>query len=126
MTYTLAVSNAGPNAALGVVVSNTLPASVTFVSAVASQGSGCSLAGAIVNCSLGIIPPGGQATVTIQATTPANVGVLTNRATVRASSPVDPNNGNNSATARTANVNPSFIIVAAGALLRAARPIQPI
>jgi uncharacterized repeat protein (TIGR01451 family) len=118
VTYTLAVSNAGPNTALGVGISNTLPVGVAFISAVASQGTGCSLAGSIVNCSLGSIPSGGQATVTIQVTTPANVGSLTNRATVRAASPADPNSGNNSALARTANVNPSFIIVAAGALLR--------
>jgi uncharacterized repeat protein (TIGR01451 family) len=116
LTWTLSVSNIGPNAALGVTLSNTFPAGVTFVSALPSQG-GCSPAAGLVNCSLGSIAAGGSATVTIQATTPSAVTILTNRAGVRASSPVDPNITDNVATAVTRNLNPSFIIVAAGALL---------
>lgn len=118
VTYTLSVSNSGPNTALAVTLSNTLPAGVAFVSAVGSQGSGCSHAAGLVNCSLGSIASGASATVTIQATTPSIVGTLTNRAGVSASSPIDPSPGNNIATAVTTNSNPSFIIVAAGALLQ--------
>jgi uncharacterized repeat protein (TIGR01451 family) len=122
LTYTLSVSNTGPNTALGVTVSNTLPSGVTFASAVASQGPGCSHSAGIVNCSLANIASGASATVTIQGTTPSVVGTLTNRAGVRASSPVDPASANNIATALTANLNPSFIIVVAGAFLQAEAP----
>lgn len=118
LTYTLSMSNAGPNAALGVIASNTLPPGVTFVSAVVSQGSGCSHAGGIVNCSLGSILPGATATVTVRGTTPSVVTTLTNRAGIRASSPVDPAPANNVAAALTTNLNPSFIIMAAGAFLQ--------
>jgi uncharacterized repeat protein (TIGR01451 family) len=121
LTWTLSVSNAGPNTALGVMLSNTLPAGVTFASALPSQGS-CSQAAGLVNCSLGSIAAGASATVTIQATTPSAVVTLTNRAGVRASSPIDPNTANNVATAATRNLNPSFIIVAAGALLQSETP----
>jgi serine protease len=38
LTYSLAVSNAGPDGASGVTVADTLPASVTFVSSTPSQG----------------------------------------------------------------------------------------
>ena len=122
VTYTLSVSNSGPNTALAVTLSNTLPAGVAFVSAVGSQGSGCSHAAGLVNCSLGSIASGASATVTIQATTPSVVGTLTNRAGVRASSPTDPDVANNVTSALTANLNPSFIIVAAGAVLQSEAP----
>ena len=52
MTYTLSVNNGGPNPALGVVVTDTLPANAAFISATPSQGS-CTNAGDIVTCSLG-------------------------------------------------------------------------
>lgn len=42
VTFNIGVSNAGPNAASAVVVTDVLPAGATFVSATPSQGS-CSL-----------------------------------------------------------------------------------
>jgi uncharacterized protein DUF11 len=75
-----------------VTVTDTLPASVTFVSATPSQGS-CVRAGVIVTCYLGSIANGGVATVAI-VVKPTVAGGFTNTASVRASS-TDPAAGNN-------------------------------
>lgn len=102
LTYTLMVANAGPHAATSVVLTDSLPAGATFVPATASQGT-CT-GTSTVACSLGTIGSGGSATVTIKVR-PASAGTLTNQATVTADE-IDPNPGNNAATAMT-TVNPA-------------------
>ncbi|ESQ08339.1 MAG: DUF11 domain-containing protein [Thiohalocapsa sp. PB-PSB1] len=67
LTYTLAVVNNGPDDATGVVVTDTLPAEVSFVSANATPGS-CGQTGGVVTCSLGNVPALGTATITIVTT----------------------------------------------------------
>jgi uncharacterized repeat protein (TIGR01451 family) len=103
LTYTLDVSNAGPDAAADVQVSDTLPGTVTFVSATPSQGT-CSEAGGTVTCDLGAIASSGEATVTIEVT-PNSEGIITNTASVSAAT-TDPNPANNTAEAVT-TVNPA-------------------
>jgi uncharacterized repeat protein (TIGR01451 family) len=97
VTYTLTVSNAGPASATGVTVTDSLPAAVAFVSVNASQGT-CT-GTATVACSLGTIPNGGSATVTVVARA-VQVGSASNTATVQAAEP-DPVTGNNSASTTT-------------------------
>jgi len=97
LIYTITVTNNGPDAATNVTVVDTLTASVSFVSATASQGS-CS-GTTTVTCNLGGIANGANATVTI-AVTPGTAGTLNNTATVSATE-TDPNAANNSATAST-------------------------
>jgi len=63
-TYTVEVRNLGPTNATGVVLSNLLPANVSFISASASQGS-CAQAAGVVMCSLGGLVSGGLATVVL-------------------------------------------------------------
>jgi uncharacterized repeat protein (TIGR01451 family) len=59
LTYTITVNNAGPNTALGVTVSDTLPTGVVFVSAISSQGT---CAGTdTVTCGIGTLANGGSA-----------------------------------------------------------------
>ena len=101
VTYTLAVSNAGPNDANSVAVTDTLPSSLTFVSCSAPGGT-CAWDGTTVTVTYPSIANGASATITISTTlkSSANDGVsVVNTASVGASSPMDPNAGNNSGTA---------------------------
>jgi len=89
LVYTISVTNFGPSSASGVVVTDTLPAGVTFVSA---TGGGLNTSG-VVSWSLGALTSGQISNLTVTVTAPAS-GSLTNVASV--SSPTgDPNPTNN-------------------------------
>ena len=92
LTYSLAVSNAGPDGASDVTVTDTLPVSVTFVSATPSQGT-CSQTSGTVTCNLGSIASGASATVTIEVT-PNQEGTITDTVGV-SSTTIDPDTANN-------------------------------
>jgi uncharacterized repeat protein (TIGR01451 family) len=98
LTYTITVTNNGPDAATDVSVIDTLPSYVTFISATSSQGS-CQQAGGMVFCDLGDLANGATATITI-VVTPTQTGSITNRANV-ASPEVDLNSANNTAAQGT-------------------------
>ncbi len=98
LTYTLTVTNTGPTAATGVVVTNLLPPTVALVSATSSQGN-CVQAGSVVICDLGTVPGGASATVNI-VVHPGEAGAITNVATVTRSE-ADVLLGNNTASAVT-------------------------
>jgi uncharacterized repeat protein (TIGR01451 family) len=93
--YELTISNAGPDNATGVLVTDTLPAELIFVSVTSTQGN-CSGTDTIL-CDLGTLANGASAvvTITVQAENP---GVLVNRGTVTSES-VDLDESNNSDTA---------------------------
>ena len=98
VVYTLTIRNNGPAAATGVTVTDTLPAGVTFVSAVPSQGAACT-GTATVSCVLGGLASGAQATVVVTITAPTP-GVITNVASVTGNEP-DPAPQNNTASEPT-------------------------
>ena len=91
-TYTVRVDNNGPDAAIGVGLSDTLPPGSSFVGVTTTQGS-CSQAAGTVSCALGDIAFLANVTVTIQVRLPT-AGVWTNTATAT-SSTTDPNTANN-------------------------------
>jgi uncharacterized repeat protein (TIGR01451 family) len=98
LTYSIVVSNQGPDSATAVQLTDPLPRSVRFVSVATTAGS-CSEAADIVTCSLGDIANGGSITVTITVTA-RRTGTATNTAQVSSSSP-DPNLANNTDTEPT-------------------------
>src|SRR5208282_930135 len=89
LTYTISVTNFGPSSAGGVVVTDSLPAGVSFVSA---SGNGIN-GGGIVNWTLGTLANGQVSNVTVTVTASTS-GSLTNVASVSAST-ADPNLTNN-------------------------------
>lgn len=102
LTYTLVVTNRGPNGATNVTVTDPLPASVGLVSATPSQG-GCG-GTTTVTCLLGGLAAGNSATISIVVSVSAAAAPsITNTASVTATE-TDPNPGDNAASAPTAVV----------------------
>ena len=99
LTYTVTVNNAGPDEAVNVVVTDTLPAGVTFVST-----AGCAEDPiGVPTCSLGNIASGGSAMYTITVTPdPGTLGTITNIASV--SSDTDDPDGKNNFTSEDTDV----------------------
>jgi uncharacterized repeat protein (TIGR01451 family) len=100
ITWTMVVTNNGPDAATGVTISDPMPAGNTFVSATTSQGS-CT-GGAILSCTIGNMAAGAHVTITL-VTTPSTTGDQTNTVTVGGSRP-ETNTANNTATATVQTV----------------------
>src|SRR5207244_1963261 len=89
-TYTLTITNNGPNPAVNTMVTDVLPSQVTFVSATSNHGPTPTQAGGIVTASLGTMAPGDVATVTIIVMVNSNVPpgtTLTNQASVSSNTP---------------------------------------
>ena len=104
ITYTLTVYNNGPSQAQDVVVTDTLPADVTFTSA----SAGCSQATlGVVVCTVGTLPAGQAAALVVVVKVDDDILTdlkpnvsLENRVVVASSTP-DPNPDNNAADADT-------------------------
>ncbi|MFL5885040.1 MAG: choice-of-anchor Q domain-containing protein [Thermoleophilaceae bacterium] len=101
ISYTLHVTNNGPDKLLAVHVHDALPGGTTFVSASPSQGT-CNGG---VDCDLGSIASGGSATITVVVTAPGGATTLTNTATV-SGAPTEVDGSNNSASVQTQVVAP--------------------
>ncbi|MBW3625233.1 MAG: DUF11 domain-containing protein, partial [Armatimonadetes bacterium] len=91
-SYSVTVTNRGAQTATGVILTDALPAGASFVSAVPSQGS-CSQAGGKVECSLGVLGPGADATILLTVT-PTRAGTLNHRVQI-GSAEFDTDTGNN-------------------------------
>jgi uncharacterized repeat protein (TIGR01451 family) len=107
LTNAITITNLGPDSATGVVLTNTLPAGVTFVSASLSQGNVMGTGGGQVTCNLGSLAAGGSATVII-VTVPSVAGSLVNAVSV-AGSDEDLNPANNSVQAKTTVNGPTSL-----------------
>lgn len=94
LTYSITVSNDGPNDATFVELTDVLPASVNFVSATPSQGT-CGESGGTVTCDLGTIANGSNATVDV-IVTPTVAEIISNTVSVEGIES-DPDTSNNTA-----------------------------
>ena len=96
--YTVTVVNSGPDSAENVVVTDHLPGSLSYISAVPDQG-GCAHDNGVVTCSLGDMPNAGQVIIQISVMT-TSAGIITNSAAVT-SDTGDPVTANNQASEDT-------------------------
>lgn len=103
VNYVLTVTNAGPDTASGVLVTNLFPAGMTFVSAAPSQGQ-CTNAGGVVLCDLGNLAPRAVASIPISGRSGVT-GVSSNFAAVTATE-LDFDPTNNTAF-HLATINPA-------------------
>ena len=92
IVYTITVVNSGPDSAQSVVLTDDLPDSVVYVSAIPDQGS-CSQAGGKVTCDLVDMQNGDSTSIEIVVATTV-AGTLTNNVSVAADTG-DPNLGDN-------------------------------
>ncbi len=101
ITWTIVVTNNGPDADTGVTITDPMPTGNTFVSATTSKGT-CT-GGATLNCTIGDMAVDEQVTITL-VTTPTAAGTQTNVVSVSGDKP-ESNTSNNQATA-TVEVGP--------------------
>ncbi|MDB6125894.1 MAG: hypothetical protein JWQ71_4887, partial [Pedosphaera sp.] len=91
LVYAITVTNFGPDTAKSVVMNQSLPPSVLFVSATSSQGS-ISHSGNSVSCNLGNLNVGATAQITVIGI-PTAVGSISSTASIGGSqSEIDPSN----------------------------------
>ena len=103
ISYTITVTNNGPNPAINASLSDTIPAGTTFSSLASPGGWSCVTPPAngtgTVNCTQGSMAAG-SAVFTLNVNGPAGAASVSNTATVTSSS-TDGTPGNNSSTANT-------------------------
>jgi serine protease len=117
LTYTVTVTNNGPNTATSVTVTDNLPAETTFVSCSSTGGGVCGGSDNNRTVTFASLATGESETITFVANVNCSVAdgtVINNTATVNSSTP-DPDPNNNSATATTTASNPPPAITGATA-----------
>ncbi len=115
LSYAITVTNAGPDPAAAVALTDTLPADMTGASATTTAGT-CTIAAGHLTCALGTLASGGTVTVNVAGTLSATTTAATISNTASAMSTTDdPNAANNSATVVT-SVTPSAVCTAVGSV----------
>lgn len=106
LTYTVTVTNSGPDAATTASWSDTLPAGTTFVSLGAPGGWSCTTpavgAGGTVDCSISSLAVGNAVfTLTVAVDPAVTAGTILSNTATTTSTTADPNAADNTATATT-------------------------
>jgi uncharacterized repeat protein (TIGR01451 family) len=117
LTYTVTVTNNGPDTAIPVTLTDDLPASTTFVSCSSTGGGVCGGSANNRTVTFASLTAGESETITFVAAVNCSVvdgTVISNTATVSSSTP-DPDLSNNSATTTTTASNPPPVITGAAA-----------
>ncbi len=117
LTYTVTVTNNGPDTATSVIVTDNLPAETTFVSCASTGGGVCGGSGNNRTVTFASLTSGGSETITFVASVNCSVAdgtVISNTATVSAFT-FDPDPTNNSSTTTTTASNPPPTITGATA-----------
>lgn len=116
ISYTLKVTNEGDADALGVVLSDKLPAELTFVSVNPADPT-CSFSSGVVTCKLDNLPAGASFVATVVAkvdSKPAN-GNLVNTANVEhGGTDTNPDNNSSSVTTAVSSIQPGTFSVEGG------------
>ncbi|MCP4697869.1 MAG: beta-propeller fold lactonase family protein [Gammaproteobacteria bacterium] len=125
VTYQVTIRNNGPSQAAEVVLTDTLPASVTYESATPTAGT-CSLTGSEILCSIGTLDVGEEASAAI-VVTPTQPGELTNTVQVAsAKSDSNPDNDSASETVSVVNFSTDLAVLSAntnGEIIDIAQPL---
>jgi len=104
ITYTLTVNNVGTANALGVKVTDTIPAEITPVSVSATSLFACGVSGQTVTCADGRVNAGSNATITVNGTVQAAAaGTLENTSVVDPDNTIDEGELGNTADAAELN-----------------------
>jgi uncharacterized repeat protein (TIGR01451 family) len=112
LTYTITVTNNGPDAAESVTVTDILSDFTTFVSCAATGGGVCSGAGNNRVVTFASLASGASATITLVVNVKCSLGngrIISNTATI-SSATFDSNQSNNTATTTATASNPPAII----------------
>ena len=114
VTYTLTLSNLGPDTANDITVADAVPDVLTSVSCSASGGAACATQGAIQLVTYSTLAANSPQTITIKGTVKAGSsrGTVTNQASASDASPVDPDPSNNSSAASFTLLVPDFSVTA--------------
>jgi uncharacterized repeat protein (TIGR01451 family) len=112
LTYTITITNNGPDAAESVTGADLLPEATTFISCDATGGGVCSGADNNRAVTFASLAPGASATITLVVNVKCSLGngrIVSNTATVSTAT-FEPEQSNNTATTTTTVSNPPPII----------------
>ena len=105
VTYTMVVTNNGPDTATNVTLADPAPTGIAYESATPGAPA-CQVSASLVQCSLGSLAAGQSVTVTVVGRSTGKTGTIRNTVTVTGGGGDEPNTGNNTASADTLVVAP--------------------
>ncbi|WP_405644238.1 hypothetical protein [Streptomyces uncialis] len=97
ITYTIVITNNGPDDSTGWTLTDTIPAGITGAS---TRSPGCGVGSGTLTCTGGALANGDSVTVTVTGTAAANANTIENTAEVTGKEP-DPDPRNNTSTTTT-------------------------